>query len=259
MTTATCPRGHDSATLDYCDTCGAPMSGVPRDAAAVGVPDAADPDVTQPVVPGCPRCGAPKAGRFCEVDGYDFLLAPPVPAGPRTVGGVRPGSAGWADPAARPGPGSPAGSGPAERHAERHVEPAGRLEVVVGADRAYFDGVVAQGGEDAGGMVFPRFAAERRFPLTGERLLIGRRSRSRGLHPDIDLAGPPEDPGVSHTHALLLHERGDWSIVDLRSANGTYVNDPASAAIAPETPVPLRPGDRVYLGAWTSLTVREAQ
>lgn len=56
-----------------------------------------------------------------------------------------------------------------------------------------------------------------------------------------------------------MNEGGKWSIVDLGSANGTYVNDPASAAIPAETPVPVRPGDRVYLGAWTSLTVREAQ
>ncbi|MDP9794594.1 hypothetical protein J2S43_003106 [Catenuloplanes nepalensis] len=249
MTTATCPKGHDSATLDYCDTCGAPMDGarVPDAVTGSGAPD---PDVTQPVSPGCPRCGTPQDGRFCEVDGYDFLLAPPLPETP-TAPIPPPG------PAAGPAAGSAPRTGPGA--AGTAAQPAGRLEVVVGADRAYFDGVVAQGGEDAGGMVFPRFAAQRRFPLTGERLLIGRRSRSRGVHPDIDLASPPEDPGVSHTHALLLNEGGKWSIVDLGSANGTYVNDPASAPIPAENPFPLRPGDRVYVGAWTSLTVREAQ
>ncbi|MDR7275865.1 FHA domain-containing protein [Catenuloplanes atrovinosus] len=224
MTTSTCPKGHDSATLDYCDTCGSPMAAPPPD------PEQTQPVPAPPAAPDCPLCGTPQAGRFCEVDGHDFLLAPSGPVPER---------------AAAPPPAEP----------ERETG----MEVVVGADRAWFDGVVAQGGEDADGMVFPRFVVERRFALTGERLLIGRRSRSRGVHPDVDLSGPPEDPGVSHTHAMLVHEGGKWSIVDLGSANGTYVNDPASAAIPAETPVPLRPGDRVYVGAWTSLTVREAQ
>ncbi|MDQ0371490.1 hypothetical protein J2S42_008159 [Catenuloplanes indicus] len=48
MTTATCPKGHDSGTHDYCDTCGAPMHGVARDSPAVGVRE-------DPVVPVVPR------------------------------------------------------------------------------------------------------------------------------------------------------------------------------------------------------------
>jgi hypothetical protein len=254
---ASCPKGHESATLDYCDTCGTPMGNAasPSSASApmevtqpAGLPSVgATPPTPAAEAALCPVCGTPKAGRFCEEDGYDFLLAPPVVL-----------------PATSPSPGTETATGPqATPETAAGTETAGTapagLEVVVGPDRAYFDGVIAQGGADAGGMTFPRFAAERRFPLAGERLLIGRRSRSRGVHPDIDLAAVPEDPGVSHTHALLMNEGGEWSIVDLGSANGTYVNDPASAAIPAETPVPLRPGDRVYLGAWTSLTVREAQ
>jgi pSer/pThr/pTyr-binding forkhead associated (FHA) protein len=43
-------------------------------------------------------------------------------------------------------------------------------------------------------------------------------------------------------------------VVDLGSANGTYVNDPARP-IPARAPVPVKPGDRVYAGAWTALTV----
>nr|MDT0657406.1 FHA domain-containing protein [Micromonospora sp. DSM 115978] len=128
--------------------------------------------------------------------------------------------------------------------------------VVVVADRAYFEVITGHGGEDAGTLSFPRFVAERRFPLVGEQLLIGRRSRSRGVHPDIDLVGPPEDPGVSHLHALLVAGENGWAVVDLESANGTYLNDPDSNPIESNVPVPVADGDRIYIGAWTLLTVR---
>jgi hypothetical protein len=89
---------------------------------------------------------------------------------------------------------------------------------------------------------FPAYCPERRFVLTGSEMLIGRRSRSRGIEPAIDLTGPPEDTGASHVHALLVSTpEGRWTIVDLDSANGTYVNDSADP-IAANQPVPLAPG-----------------
>jgi len=104
----------------------------------------------------------------------------------------------------------------------------------------------------------PRFLPQRRFPLRGDQVLIGRRSRSRGIHPDIGLAGPPEDPGVSHSHALLVSQPGTgWAVVDIGSSNGTYVNDMAKATEV-NVPVPVREGDRIYLGAWTVITLRAA-
>jgi pSer/pThr/pTyr-binding forkhead associated (FHA) protein len=131
--------------------------------------------------------------------------------------------------------------------------------VVVQADRAYFDVVRAMGGEDAGGLVYPPIVPERRFPLAGQQVTIGRRSRSRGINPDIDLVGPPEDPGVSHLHAVLVAQPDNgWALVDMDSVNGTYVNDPGSEPIAPHSPIPLKEGDRVYLGAWTALTLHTA-
>jgi hypothetical protein len=126
--------------------------------------------------------------------------------------------------------------------------------VVVSADRAHFDRVEAWNGPDPT-ISFPRFCPPRRFPLTGEQVLIGRRSRSRGSYPDIDLAGPPEDAAVSHLHALLVAQPdGGWAVVDLRSANCTFVND-AADPIQPELPVPLADGDHIHVGSFTRITL----
>lgn len=207
----------------------APVTSGPVPSAApppTGPPPAADPDPDG----ACPLCGTARAGRFCEVDGYDFMTATLMEATPSV-------------PEPRPSPeraGAPA-AGP----------PTG---LRVSTDRAYYETVRAAGGPDAPSLVFPDFIPDRQFPLRGSQVLVGRRSRSRGILPDIDLSGPPEDPGISHAHALLLPQADGWAVVDLGSANGTYVNDPATP-IPVRAPIAVRPGDRIYAGAWTVLTV----
>jgi hypothetical protein len=125
---------------------------------------------------------------------------------------------------------------------------------VVTADRPYFDNVVAASGPDAGAVQFPEYCPERRFRLSGPEMRIGRRSPSRGLDPEIDLTGPPADPGVSHLHAVLIaDEDGGWTVFDPGSANGTLVNGREMAA---GSRLRLRDGDRICVGAWTMLTIR---
>lgn len=226
---ATCPQGHTSTDEEFCDVCGREIGG-----AAVAV--ATDAPVTaEAELPAagttCQACGAALAGRFCEECGHDSLAAAPVkPAAPAEVPPV-----------------------PADRVPEEATWTA-----TVTADRTYFDSVMAVEGPDAGGITYPPYCPDRHFPLAGKEISIGRGSRSRGIQPDIDLLGPPEDPGVSHLHALLLaREDGSWSIVDLDSANGTLVNDEPNP-LRPNLPRPLADGDRVYIGAWTRITLRRA-
>lgn len=58
-------------------------------------------------------------------------------------------------------------------------------------------------------------------PLEHADLARGR-SVSRGLEPEIDLADPPTDPGISHLHAVLIaQEDGGWAVLDRGSSNGT--------------------------------------
>lgn len=234
-----CREGHNSATDDYCDECGAPILTTERSAA-----------VSSGATETCPVCGAPRTGRFCEEDGYDFVLRPPVAAP--------------AEPAAGPSaePSAEASAGPS---ATAELTPPVRAEppapavhgwvAVVTADRDYFDAVIARNGPDAASIAFPTVYPPRRIRLTENQVLIGRHSASRGLHPQIDLTGPPEDPGVSHLHAVLqAAPDGSWSIVDPGSTNGTTVNDD-DRPIDVGVPVPLRPGDRIHVGAWTTITL----
>lgn len=215
-----CTADHATAAGEYCDVCGLRVRGGPADQPA--------PTVT---AEHCARCGAVRDGRFCEVCGYDSALGPP----PEPASGV------------------PAADVPETPDAPRPR--GGAWTAVVRADRAWFEEVLRRDGPDAGTLQFPAFSTERRFVLDGPQLAIGRRSRSRGIEPEIDLSAPPVDPGVSALHALLVHrDDGGWDVVDLDSTNGTIVGD-RSAPIPPNTPVRLADGDVVKVGAWTTITL----
>jgi serine/threonine protein kinase len=123
---------------------------------------------------------------------------------------------------------------------------------VVTADRAYYEAVRAEGMLEAEKIQFPDHYPEQRFPLSGTEARIGRRSTTRGTHPEIDLTGPHTDRGLSRDHArLIAGPDGTWSVVD-SGTNGTMVN---GSEIPPGVAVPLRDGDRINLGAWTRITM----
>lgn len=102
--------------------------------------------------------------------------------------------------------------------------------------------------------VFPEYSNERTFVLAGKQMRIGRRSTAHGPEPEIGVTGPPTDPAVSRLHAVLIPAPdGTWAVLDPGSANGTLLN---GRKLATGTPIPLRDGDRINLGAWTVITVR---
>ena len=123
-------------------------------------------------------------------------------------------------------------------------------EVSVWADRSYFDRMEAEGIE------FPDSAPDRTFQLTAEVVSIGRSSPARGIRPEIDLSSPPIDTGISHEHALLVrHGRSGWAVVDPGSANGVFLNE-STDTLPLNKITSLADGDRIHLGAWTTITVR---
>jgi hypothetical protein len=124
---------------------------------------------------------------------------------------------------------------------------------IASADRAYYDAVVAEGEIDPSTYPFPAYCPDREYQLRGDTVRIGR-SGKRG-NVDIDLSGPPTDPGVSHLHAVLQQRPdGGWAVVDLESMNGTVLNDD-TAPLPPNQAFPVEAGYRIHVGVWTTLTL----
>ncbi|QNE77356.1 FHA domain-containing protein [Streptomyces finlayi] len=156
------------------------------------------------------------------------------------------------------------GHGPGRGHTPDHGQDLGQNHgpqstswtAVIAPDREYFLAMMQRSGPEATGLNLPAYSPEQHLPLTGSQITIGRRRQSTGESPDIDLSVPPEDPGVSHQHAVLVQQPdGSWAVVDQNSTNGTTLNT-AEDPIQPYVPVPLQDGDQVHVGAWTTITLR---
>ncbi|MEU3981335.1 FHA domain-containing protein [Streptomyces sp. NPDC026672] len=201
----------------------------------------------QPAPPAFPQeTGRPPGGPSFG-GGDDWVISPPSSAGPAGPAGGH-GGYGYPQPGGTQAPPSPvfpqAPQGPATWTA------------TIGPDRDYFMAMMQRSGPEAAGLNLPAYSPEQRRTLTGNQVTIGRRRHSTGDTPDIDLSVPPEDPGVSHQHAVLVQQPdGSWAVVDQNSTNGTTVNG-GEEPIQPFVPVPLQDGDRVHVGAWTTITVR---
>jgi hypothetical protein len=100
------------------------------------------------------------------------------------------------------------------------------------------------------GYVYPAWEPVRVL-FTGEPIRFGRRSQTSALSLQL------EDQGMSRLHGEIRLEGRRPVIVDLCSTNGIRRNGQAvSALIPPERPVPLRVGDRLWIGRNTRLEIR---
>ncbi|MYS34719.1 pSer/pThr/pTyr-binding forkhead associated (FHA) protein [Streptomyces sp. KhCrAH-43] len=223
-------------------------------------------------------------------DGDDWLLSPPSQPAPPPAQGPQPPFPGQHGPGPQgpgphgPGPQGPGPQGPGQQGGpgpqhggpgQQHGGPqhphdpgpqhgpgpgqpplSNNWTAFIAPDREYFLAMMQRSGPEATGLNLPAYSPEQQLALTGTQITIGRRRHSTGESPDIDLSVPPEDPGVSHQHAVLVQQPdGSWAVVDQNSTNGTTVNG-SEEPIQPYVPVPLQDGDQVHVGAWTTITVR---
>lgn len=237
-----CRNGHESQALDYCDTCGEAMP-AEADAAEAAAAAASPPaDLAgAPPAPGpvdgqtCPSCGtlAGADALFCESCGYDFTT----------------GSMPRRESAATPAAPEAAASGPANTSTTLNTPWVAEVWV----DPEWY---ASQQSPDQ----LPSAGLPTVIALRNSSLLIGRFSRSRDIHPDIDCGA---DNGVSRRHAQLTTDGRRWWIEDLQSANGTFIGD--AVGDLPDAPIPVGSkrevdaDDRIYLGSWTRIVIRPAE
>jgi hypothetical protein len=75
---------------------------------------------------------------------------------------------------------------------------------------------------------------------------LGRVSENQPIMPDVDLSSfKAYDNGVSRLHAVIRRNDGGVMVMDLGSANGTYIN---GVRITPNIEQPLHHGDVMALG-----------
>jgi hypothetical protein len=239
MALTICPDGHDSVRGDFCDVCGTRMGGTSGLNFGVRGPFAplvsSSSSSSSSSAPAGPRTWSPPEpvsldeSELCDLLASLFEPAPPAAAAPPP------------SPSARPTVPMPS------------FTPV-TWTVQVAADRVYYDRMKALRSLADRDVTFPAHVSERRIPLTGKQMRIGRRSAARDFDPEIDTAGPPADPGISRLHAFLIAAPdGTWAVIDPGSANGTHLN---GRKIAVGDLITLKEGDRINLGAWTAITVQ---
>lgn len=84
------------------------------------------------------------------------------------------------------------------------------------------------------------------FKLVNDESVIGRWDADNGIFPDVDLDAHDADAKVSRRHARIVRNNGSYSIEDLGSTNGTYVN--RGRRLLPGNPQLLHDGDEVIVG-----------
>jgi len=79
-----------------------------------------------------------------------------------------------------------------------------------------------------------------------EDVVIGREDPISDVFPDIDLTGfGGMESGVSRKHAVMHRSGEGYTVEDMGSTNGTYIN---RKRIQPNSPQTVQPGDEVRFG-----------
>lgn len=131
------------------------------------------------------------------------------------------------------------------------VGPAGMATAQLSvSDRGAFEGRMAWGTArfDERSSIVVRFRdrSDRITLVPKDEIMLGRADAQSGWMPDLDMTpfGAAE-LGVSRRHAAIRRGENTLMLVDLGSANGTYLN---GQQLTPNQPRVLRDGDEICMG-----------
>lgn len=170
----------------------------------------------------CERCKASNldGGQYCDECG-----APLRPNSTLNRIGVQPGQNGSHSPAEMPQP-EAAGKGAAALN----VSSSGAV-----SDKPHAR-LVIERGKSMG----------KQFLLTSAEAHIGRWDADGGVFPDVDLDSDDPEAKVSRRHARIVLTDGKYSLEDLGSTNGTFIN--RGKRLSPGVGQPLNDGDEIIVG-----------
>lgn len=83
------------------------------------------------------------------------------------------------------------------------------------------------------------------FTLNADSMLIGRKDTKRGILVDIDLTPLDSRRIVTRKHAVFEKKYNQWTLTDLGSANGTWLN---GQKLEVRQSYPLQDGDEMVFG-----------
>jgi pSer/pThr/pTyr-binding forkhead associated (FHA) protein len=88
-----------------------------------------------------------------------------------------------------------------------------------------------------------------------DEVVVGREDPISDVFPDLDLTNlGGMDKGVSRKHAVIHRSGSDYTVEDMGSTNGTYIN---RKKIQPHAPQAIKPGDELRFGK-LALTLQAA-
>lgn len=235
VTTCTSCGKENVNTLRFCADCGTKLPEPQGEPAPVATHPASK------VIPSCPSCGSsnPMGFRFCAACGEPMpkaanpdMLHADLPAHAPVYHRNTPPQAKAATPPEPPAQLQPAPAAthtsPPERHISRSdlmqvqtrspAPPAAALMSAVESPNTRLQGLPAEG------------AAPARPSLRLTRLgRDGRELSQNVIYDTFDIGRTegnlvlPDDPTLSPRHVRILREGAQWSLIDLRSTNGTYL------------------------------------
>jgi pSer/pThr/pTyr-binding forkhead associated (FHA) protein len=89
-------------------------------------------------------------------------------------------------------------------------------------------------------------SAGKQFLLSAAESQIGRWDAEGGIFPDVDLDSDDPEAKVSRRHARITLREGKYSLEDLGSTNGTFIN--RGKRLAAGARAPLSDGDEIIVG-----------